>query len=651
MSPAEYIELKRGDILTREHLSASAREMLRMTALDIGPCEEPGQACIDAMYQTTSVSEENKRATLAELWLQHALSLGLPEHDRVTGIGAPARSVRPLDSVFLARLDAWMGVARESYAYLFFTERTAGDRAFVDRQTQVRDYYNLAVQEVSVLLFEANARGVHSVQAGATHVIMKIGKWTFHIWTNTGNEGVDKWEVSELIPALSMEFKGSLRRFHRRDGVGAELVAVKNDVVSDTRISSSGGNISAGIQDQSVQTPRNWSEIPTPAVSILLRFSGSDLSEILTDDAPELYIYDPYKMETVEIHGERVPLAANFTAAYGLWLARSNFSRQALDSLFGGENGIDRPHLFLMQPYDPDRRVILMIHGLASSPEAWVNMANELMRDNAIRNEFQIWQMYYPTSMPIPMTHNAVRRILSEVLLAFDPSGKARISSGMVLVGHSMGGVISRLMVSSSGDTVWDRWVANCDLDSDSLQKLQITLSPLMHFDPVPQIERVVFIATPHRGTEVTATRLSRWIGQMIKLPVSALQDTAYLLKTSSYGNSREGRSKVPMATNSLDSLDKNDPFMMSTVDLPISPAVRYHSIIARMKADGPLEDSDDGVVPYWSSHLVGAESEKIIQSGHSVQEETPAIVELRRILHEDIREYGENRSDHLLPD
>jgi hypothetical protein len=66
---------------------------------------------------------------------------------------------------------------------------------------------------------------------------------------------------------------------------------------------------------------------------------------------------------------------------------------------------------------------------------------------------------------------------------------------------------------------------------------------------------------------------------------------------------------------------------------MPISPAVRYHSIIANNTPGVPLADSDDGLVPYRSAHLDGAESEKIIPFSHSVQETPQAILELRRIL------------------
>ena len=635
MSPGDYIELVRADILSSGSLSASTRETIRATALDEGPCEKPGRACIDAMYGTVTVSEESKRAAMAELWLQHALSLKAPKSNWANKAAANT-SAEPLDAQTLARLDAWMGVARESYAYLFFTERTAGQRSFVDRQIQIRDYYNLAVQETSVLIFDAVSHGAKMEQIDAVHTVVRLGRWTFHVRTSNANSDLENWNVHELIPASSMAFKGRLRRFHRRDGVGAELVAVKEEAIHDTQSLNSNS-----APDETAPRSKNWSEMPTPAMSALLRFSGRNLSEVLVDEAPELSIYDPYKVEVVEVHGQQVPLAANFTAAYGLWLARANFSRQALESLFGGKSSIDRPHLFLMQPYDPNRRVILMIHGLASSPEAWVNVANEMMRDDDIRSEFQIWQMYYPTSMPIPLSHNAARGILAEVLSAFDPSGKARASNGMVLVGHSMGGVISRLMVSSSGENVWDRWIVNHKLSNDLVQRLQPKLSPLMHFDPVPQVERVVFIATPHRGTEIASTRLGRWIAQWVQLPESAAQDAIYLRQINSYGPSTDDKKARPLMVNSLDNLDKNDPFMKAAFELPISPTVRYHSIIARREMDGKLEDSDDGLVPYWSSHLAGSRSEKIIQSGHSVQEEPPAIAELRRILHEDMRDYS----------
>ncbi|MGF6612496.1 hypothetical protein OKW45_007484 [Paraburkholderia sp. WSM4175] len=89
------------------------------------------------------------------------------------------------------------------------------------------------------------------------------------------------------------------------------------------------------------------------------------------------------------------------SAGYGIWLARSGFAGQSLRTLFGRAHGIDTPRIYMMQPFDPNRRIILMLLGLASSPEAWVNVANDIQGDEVLRQHFQVWQVYYPTNVPI----------------------------------------------------------------------------------------------------------------------------------------------------------------------------------------------------------------------------------------------------------
>src|SRR5690606_14725988 len=185
-------------------------------------------------------------------------------------------------------------------------------------------------------------------------------------------------------------------------------------------------------------------------LTLLIRFPGDDLAAVLA--ARELLVsgHDPYEEQAIHLHGLDVPLAANYSAGYGLWLARSGFARQSLRTLFGREQGITRPHLYLMQPFDPDRRILLLVHGLASSPEAWVNLANEIMGDETLRREFQIWQVYSPTNMPLVLNRAGIERVYEEARRRFDPRGEARAFSGTVVVGHSMGGVLARLLVSSA---------------------------------------------------------------------------------------------------------------------------------------------------------------------------------------------------------
>nr|WP_255699458.1 alpha/beta fold hydrolase [Luteimonas sp. Y-2-2-4F] len=623
MSAGEYIALKRGDMLTQGTLSAATRETLQVAGLDEGPCAQPGPACIGALADAGGLTAERRQSALSELWLQRAMTL--PAGDGAAAAGE-------------ARLDAWLETARHAYAYLFFSERAPDARAFEDRQTQVRDWYNHAVQQAVTQLFDARAHGAADPGTG-TMDVQRAG-WTLQV-DLTGvrmPEGVDT--VQELLPASSLSFQG-LRSVYRRDGFGAELVAVMDDPV--TAVPAAAPDGAPGPRHP---RPPSWSEMPSPALTVLLRFEGDDLDAVLRTRRTRMSVHDPYVDAEVDLRGQRVPLAANFTAGYGLWLARSGFSRQSLRTLFGREHGIDRPHLYMMQPYDPDRRIILMLHGLASSPEAWVNLANEILGDETLRRRFQVWQVYYPTNAPIALNHAAIRRTVSDALDHVDPYRLMPASRDIVLIGHSMGGVISRLMASSAGDRLWDAVLAEREIDDGRLARARPRLQPVLGFEPFPGVERAIFIAAPHRGTAVAGSRVGRFLSRLVRLPITVLEGFGDAVQALS-GEPGAGEPRLP---NSIDNLDANDPFVRAAADLPISPAVRYHSIVARTRAAGALEDSDDGLVPYRSAHLPGAVSERVIVSGHSVQRSAEAILEIRRILHEDLRETGDAPARPPLP-
>jgi hypothetical protein len=284
-----------------------------------------------------------------------------------------------------------------------------------------------------------------------------------------------------------------------------------------------------------------------------------------------------------------------------------------------------------MQPYDPDRLTVIMLHGLASSPEAWINVANEVMGDEDLRRNYQVWEVYYPTNAPVAVNLAGIRKALDATLLHFDPSGRARASQNMVLVGHSMGGVIARLLVSSSGDKLWDIVPVRANLSPEKRARVRKRLAPYLQFTPMPQVSRAVFLASPHRGTHYAQHRIARWIGNLIRLPVNVLKEMASLSDLlTGEGSGTTTPLRIP---NSIDNLSDTDPFIVTASNLPISPRVRYHTIVGIYKSTGPLATSSDGVVPYQSAHLDGADSELAIPSWHSVQETPAAILEVRRIL------------------
>ncbi|WP_218569680.1 esterase/lipase family protein [Pseudomonas sp. Hp2] len=615
----DYVAITRGDVLTTDRLSESGIETLRVAGIEPKPCRDDPAACAARLDEVSGLGDERRLATQAELWIAEAI----------------ARNGRqPAKSMDDATLHAWLEAARHAYAYLFFTARTPGERAFENRQTQVRDYYNYAVQQV---VGEAFRRWRSTPQPQSSESL-DIDGWRF----NTDLSGFrlpGDTEVPEaLFDANSLRFEG-LRSTYRRDGFGAELVAkVPPSVVGDPTASPV-DPAAGGDQDQG--RGRNgepdFSEMPYAPTTALLRFHGATLQELLATREVTLVPYDPYRNAEVVLHGQHVPLAANFTAAYGLWLAQSGFASQSLRSMLGRKRGIDRPHLYLMQPYDPDRRILLLLHGLASSPEAWVNVANEIMGDEALRQHYQIWQVYYPTNAPIPYNRAQIEALVQRTLKHFDPGGSAAASQHMVLIGHSMGGVIGRLLVSSSGEALWQSLMADRRLDGERGRRIRERLSPLLHFEPLPEVDRAIFIAAPHRGTPMAEGKLGRLVGRLIRLPVTLLQRFGDVLQDLA-GQDGKGDNVVPTG---IDNLRDTDPFILASENLPISPRVRYHTIVGK-DDDLPLQDSSDGVVPYRSAHLDGAESEKVIPSWHSVQETPQAVLEIRRILREQMRTEAE---------
>lgn len=609
LDAGEAIELKRGDILTRGKLSDATTQTIRVAALDAQACAKPVSAnCVEALAAVTGVTTDRRLAALSELWL------------------AQAQAMKP----GFEQQAAWFETIRYAYAYLFLGDHTPGERAFEDRQTQVRDWYNYAVERAATAMFEVGQQTPTQLPAQPHR---DVAGWELHVDMRNARLPGSTVVLAELLPASSLSFRG-LRSLYRRDGFGAELVAVMPDEPL-TSAPTRDGRPAAKRNQQ----PLPWSEMPAPSMTVLLHPDGDDLDSVLHTRTVRLTVHDPYVESAIMLRGQRVPLAANFTAGYGLWLARAKFNKQSLRSLLGREGGIDRPHVYLMQPYDPNRRIIVMLHGLASSPEAWVELVNEILGDEALRQHYQIWQVYYPTNMPIALNHAMIRRALGDTLAHFDPSGQAPASSDLVLVGHSMGGVIARLMVSST-----DQSLVQLAADHSRLTPQQIKrIDPMLRFESFPHVSRAIFIAAPHRGTSVAGGRLGRWMAGFIRFPVTVLEELAHTLAPNAAASSHESLGHIP---NSVDNLDENDPFVRAAADFPISAQVRYHSIVAQANADVALDDSDDGLVPYRSAHLPGAQSEKVIISGRSVQQSAVAILEIQRILKEDMTQ----REEQLTP-
>ncbi|MES1243258.1 MAG: alpha/beta fold hydrolase [Acidobacteriota bacterium] len=560
--PRQYAKQRSADVLDGGGLSAATRESLRILGLSEEGCRSRPRSCVDPMQPGRGLDEERRLSALAELWLAEA--------ER-----APA-------------LETYLEAARASYAYLFFAPRTLGERALEDRQRQVRDFYNHATERVAMLLFEDGRR--ESTPAGS---------WTIHRGTIDVRLPVGR-PLQDLVAASHLSFKG-IRNLYRRDGFGAEFVAVAAPGEDET------GYVAA---------------------SVVLRFAGSSLAEVLATRDARFEAYDSASHESLFLQGSEVRLAASFTAPYALWLERSHFGRQAKGNMVRRSEDLLEPRVFLMQPYDPERATVVLIHGLASSPQAWIELGNELTGDEEIRRNYQVWQVFYRTSAPIAYNVEAIRLALERTLDRYDPERKARASRDLVLVGHSMGGVIARLLVLDPGDALW-RALLGREPDDGQRRRLAV-MAPYLDLKPMPEVGRAVFLASPHRGAPLAGSRLGRLASRLIRLPGSLMARTGEIADALE-AEAPAGAVRVRAGADGVDFLSDRRPYLETTSKQPIASGIAYHSIIACRTPSPPA--CTDGLVPYTSAHLDGAASELLVRSGHSVQQAPEAILELRRIL------------------
>jgi pimeloyl-ACP methyl ester carboxylesterase len=351
---------------------------------------------------------------------------------------------------------------------------------------------------------------------------------------------------------------------------------------------------------------------------------------------PLLKLYDAFDPTVVRSSSGPEPIAANYTATLAVL---DSHARQVAGSAAGSFLRPDNPRfatgIYLIHPYDPNKTPILFVHGLISSPLSWQNLTNDLCADPKILEYYQPWFFLYPTGQPVLESAEQLREDLQATQRLFDPKGTAMASHHVVVIAHSMGGLLAHTLVSDSGDALWNVF-AEKPFDSLSLPPNEKDLiSGYFFFHHQLSIERVIFLAVPHRGSGLASGVVGSIASRLIQRPKTvaeamkelAVEDPGILHPYFSRVNARGG-------PTSLFSLAPN-PLLDRLAALPIK--VPFHSIIGdRGLGGGPR--SSDGVVRYSSSHLAGAESEKIVPAGHGVFSDESAVLEIKRILEENIK-------------
>jgi hypothetical protein len=381
-------------------------------------------------------------------------------------------------------------------------------------------------------------------------------------------------------------------------GIGGPLVGVHSSVLAGSPLPRF--------------EPRGGYRLPVTSV---VDFSpGSNQAPV----EAHLRLVDPIRQNTVEIGGQRFPLAANFSApllSYGrlneLWLGFINMIRaESMQTATG---------LLLPQPYDLERIPVIFVHGLLSSKFIWRRTALALLQDAEIRQHYQFWVYSYPTGNPITFSALNLREDLAFAQERFG------LKHGVVLIGHSMGGLLSRMQVTNSGRAIWDETFGPKAQELYGRVPNDSRLKQALIFQANPTIKRVIFIATPHRGSRLAVGKIGAIAIWLIRLPLDLWKE---IPETIAHALNFDGlRAILP---TSIQGLSPNSPLLHALNRLPIEAV--HHSIIGD-RGRGDIPNSSDGVVPYSSSHLASAQSEKIVPTGHEPMADPQAIEEIRRIL------------------
>lgn len=351
----------------------------------------------------------------------------------------------------------------------------------------------------------------------------------------------------------------------------------------------------------------------------------------------KLRLIDTLNTDTVRSPDGERQLAADFTAPKNLALSRKAFGSISLKGLLYPEKAIGDCQLYRMDEYDPERIPVVFVHGLMSDPHIWLNVVSALCADPVLRKKYQPWYFLYPTAMGVPQAAAMLRKSLDAARDHFDPDHNDPGMSRMVLVGHSMGGLLSRMQVTDSGSKLWDGIFSKPPQDMNVSDNVRTSMTQALFVKPLPYVARVIFIATPHRGSKIASLNIVRRLTSLIRIPLDSLTMVNEIL----YGNMDALSPQITkwgvFSFISIGMLSDKHPLLKGLDET--TPAVEHHSIIGDRGRRVPREESSDGVVPYWSSHLSTAESEKMVPHGHGCVEERDVVREVLERLHEHLDE------------
>ncbi len=571
------------NLLTGDRPSAPSREYLERLALTELYGQRPREALEQLRLGLGRLDERGRLFALSEL------SFGLAEKSGDRG--------------------DYLASALYAYAFLFPDDASLGPTAYDGRLRLALELYNNAIAEG--LASKDSRDGLHLDLTPRT-IELPFGR--FVLSSSMGDFRYGGYRIADAVSLADVKIRG-LRNRYRRAGIGAALAA-KVEAAAESE-----GDLRLPAQ----------AKVPLTAFVRI-----SDARESIASGAAHgtLELYDADETQSLEIAGKVVPTESEPSAALAyrlegapVWdfeiagFRRPDFTLPAVSRSKG---------LGFLNPYRRGRIPVVFVHGTLSSPARWAEMANELLGDPRIASRYQLWFFVYNSGQPILLSGSMLREALRLAVHDLDPEGKDPALRQMVVIGHSQGGLLTKLQVVSSGDAFW-KGASDVPFASVSFSKeTGALLKRVVFFEPLPFVTRVIFISTPHRGSFLAENWLGMFARRLISAP-AALSQTALEITELSKNAALRGTWRVPTA---IDNMNWSNPGLRTLYSLPIAPGVKANSIIP--VTSEPYATANDGVVRYESAHIEPVESELVVfPSGHSTQANPRTIEEVRRILYE----------------
>jgi len=509
-----------------------------------------------------------------------------------------SRSVKPWDP--RDARDYYLGSAVYAWLFLFGEGKDAPPSPFDRRFREACDFYNYSLG--LALTERRSTNAVVKLENGPRR--LPVGEMELHV--NPGKVASRLEQVDQILLADQFRVRGLSVR-NREAGVGAPLIAVlKSDPVLGVSRAAPG--------------------------TVLLRVTGSlaDLGAGRSTGALELY--SPFdRNPTVTIGQSQVPLEFDLTAYRAYTLNQATMWKLGSLGFLAPAERI-RSQLILSQPYDPELIPIVFVHGTFSSPITWAEAANTLASDPVLNRRYQIWMFMYGSGNPLVQSVADLRAALTAKVHELDPQGTNAMLRQMVVIGHSQGGLLTHATAIDSGDKLWQLVSTNRLENLKVDEKRRAEIERLMFLKPLPFVTRVVFIAAPHRGSYQIGGFLRAMANRLVSLPGNLMtrrETVLDLIEGSAAAQFLQG--KMP---TSLDGMSPKNPTLQAMAEIPVSPPIKAHSIIAIDGKEQPPKGGD-GIVKYTSAHVDYAESEFIVRSFHTCLDLPETIEEVRRILYE----------------